>query len=334
MTNPIICEVTRGALVESLHRGAYVVVDSAGAVVAASGDIERPVYARSSMKMMQALPLVESGAADAAGFGVRALALAGASHSGEPGHVAMASEMLQRVGLTEDALGCGPQWPAEVRDMAALYATRGRPGRIHNNCSGKHAGFLATARHLGHDVATYLDPSNPVQREVKAAVEAVAGTVLDAGCCSIDGCSAPTFAMPLVSLAHAFARLGTGADLAPSRAEAARRLMEAAMAEPWLVAGTGRMCTELMALAPGRIYAKTGAEGVYVGAFPQAGLAVALKCDDGTTRASEALMAALVLRHAALPAEAAAQVAGMADRPVTDRNGAEVGRIRGVLAGA
>ncbi|UOM34115.1 asparaginase [Acuticoccus sp. I52.16.1] len=332
MPNPVICEVTRGGIVESVHRGAYAVVDGSGRVIAASGDVARPVFARSAMKLMQALVLVESGAADAAGFGTRALALAGASHSGEAGHVALAQEMLQRVGLTQDALGCGPQWPAEVRDAAAVLMSRGAPGRVHNNCSGKHAGFLATTRHLGADVATYLDPAHPVQRAAKAAVESLVGGVIAGDCCSIDGCSAPTFAMPLEGLARGFARLATGADLAPERAAAARRLMQAAMAEPWLVAGTGRLCTALMQAAPGHVYAKTGAEGVYVAAFPHCGVALALKCDDGGTRAAEALVAALTLRHGGLPDEAAASVAAMARRPVADRNGHVVGEIRGVVA--
>lgn len=329
MANPIICEVTRGGLVESMHRGAYVVVDAKGRIVSHAGDIERPVYARSSMKVMQALPLIESGAADALGFGVKALSLAAASHSGEPGHAALAAEMLQRAGLGEADLGCGPQWPDRIKDAVAVAATRGGPARIHNNCSGKHAGFLATAAHTKADVASYLDPDNPVQAGVKAAVEAVAGIAIDGGRCSIDGCSAPTFAMPLTHLATGFARMATGAGLSADRAAAARRLLDAAMAEPWYVAGTGRMCTEIMRLAPGRIYAKTGAEGVYVAAFPEAGLALALKCDDGTTRAAEALLAALVLKHGGLGAEADAALARLTERPVTDRNGALVGHIRG-----
>ena len=332
MTNPIICEVTRGALVESVHRGAYAVVDAGGRLVAGAGDIERPVFARSSTKLMQALPLVESGAADAFGFGARALALAGASHSGEAGHVAMANEMLQRAGLSEADLGCGPQWPAELRDASAVMMTRGKPGRIHNNCSGKHASFLATTRHIGADVASYLDPAHPLQAEVKALVGDLVGGALGGDCCSIDGCSAPTFAMPLAGLARGFARLATGTDLGPARAAAARRLMEAAMAEPWLVAGTGRACTLVMEAEPGAIYAKTGAEGVYVAAFPKAGVALALKCDDGATRASEALMAALAVRHGGLGEEAVRTIAALADRPVCDRNGNEVGRTRAVLA--
>lgn len=330
--NPVICEVTRGSQVESVHRGSYVVVDADGAIVASAGEVTRPVYERSALKLLQALPLVESGAADAAGFGPRHLALACASNSGEPGHVAVCSEMLARIGCHEDDLECGPQWPADPRVAAEAIAERGGPCRIHNNCCGKHAGFLALARHLGAPTAHYVGPDHPVQREVRATVAAMTRTALDATCCGVDGCSAPTFAVPLLNFARAYAQIGTGIGLEPARAAAGRRLLDAAMAEHWLVAGTGRCCTHLMGLAPGHLFTKTGAEGCYVAVLPDEGLAIALKCDDGATRAAEALVAALVRRHGNFAADIAADLEERADRPVTDFNGREVGRQRAVLA--
>lgn len=331
MTNPVIAEVTRGSRVESIHRGAFAVVDADGAVVAAAGDVERPVFARSALKLMQALPLVESGAADALEFDSRALALAAASHSGEPGHVATARAMLAAAGLAEDDLGCGPQWPRQDRDFVTLANGAGKPGRVHNNCSGKHAGFLCTCRHAGATTADYLDPSHPLQAEIRTIVGDLIGRPLEGDTCAVDGCSAPTFAVPLAGFALAFARLATGTTLPPVRTAAAGRLMAAAMAEPWHVAGTGRACTALMSLVPGRIYAKTGAEGVYVAALPREGIGIAMKCDDGSARAVEALLAALLARHLTDAPEAA--LAGLADTPVRDFNGTVVGAVRAVMPG-
>lgn len=332
MANPIICEVTRGDRVESIHRGSYAVVDADGALIASAGDIAPPVFARSALKLMQALPLIESGAADHAGLSVQALALACASHSGEPGHIATARGMLAAAGVPEEALGCGPHWPREIAVAAALARSEGRPGRIHNNCSGKHAGFLCTAHHLGQDLPGYLDPQHPLQRDIRAIIEALSDATLAGDVCSIDGCSAPTYGLPLHNFAAAFARLATGNGLAVTRAAAARRLMAAAMAEPWHVAGTGRMCTDIMRLGAGRIYAKTGAEGVYVAAFPDDGIALALKCDDGAGRAADVLLAALALRHmAGAPAAVGETLAAMAELPVSDYNGVVVGRVRAVV---
>jgi len=332
MANPVICEVTRGERVESIHRGAYAVVDALGAVTDSSGEIDVPVFVRSSMKLMQALPLVESGAADAFGLSESELAVATASHSGEPGHVASVRRLLAAAGLSEALLRCGPHWPRDIAVAVALGKTEGGPGRIHNNCSGKHASFLAAAHYLGFDTSCYLDPGHPLQERIRETIGALAETALEDDVCSVDGCSAPTYALPLRGLARAFARLGSGEGLSRERADAARRLMEAATAAPWYVAGTGRACTRVMELGRGRIYAKSGAEGVYVAALPADGLGLALKCDDGAGRASERLLAALLARHLRARSPAlAASLEGLATAPVRDLNGTEVGTIRAKL---
>ncbi len=329
MANPVIAEVTRGGRVESVHRGAYALVDADGRLLAAGGDVENPVFARSSLKLMQALPLVESGAADALSLGSPALAVAGASHRGEAGHVAAVRALLAAAGLDEGALGCGPDWPRDVPVAAEVLAREGAPGRVHNNCSGKHASFLAASRHLGLPVEGYLRPDHPLQETVRETIATLSGAPLDEDRLATDGCSAPTFALPLRALALAFARLATGKGLSAGRAGAARRLMEAAMAEPWYVAGTGGFCTRIMTLGGGRIYVKRGAEGVCVAAFPETGLALAAKGEDGSGRGVEALVAALAAR--ALPDPAGALEA-LARRPVRDFNGTAVGEIRPVLA--
>lgn len=294
MDNPVLVEVTRGSLVESRHRGSLAVVDANGKVVAAVGDIARPVYPRSAIKALQALPLVESGAAEALGFEAPELALACSSHNGEERHVNAARVMLLKAGLDEDALECGPQWPARMEDVAALHRADERPCPIHNNCSGKHAGFLGLAKVMGAPTRGYVEVDHPVQLEIKAAVESLTGATFGQDVCGIDGCSIPTYAVPLENLAGAFAKFGTGEGLEPGRAAASQALFDACVDHPFMVAGTERFCTEVMSIFGGRIFLKTGAEGVFCASIPELGLGVALKCDDGATRASEVMMAAVI----------------------------------------
>jgi L-asparaginase II len=298
MSNPILVEVLRGTLVESRHTGAVAVVDAGGKSVLSLGDVETPIYPRSAVKALQALPLVESGAADLYGLGLEELALACASHSGEPGHVAAATRMLSAAGLDLSSLKCGAHWPIHQPSAQALARAGGTAGAVHNNCSGKHAGFLCVACATGADHAHYTEPSHPVQRLVRHAIESLTGVPLAQDDCASDGCSAPAWALPLISLARGFARFGTGVGLTPNRASAAARLRAACAAHPWHVAGTGRFCTQVMERFGTRIFVKTGAEGVYCGALPDQGLGIAVKCDDGAGRAAEVMMAATLLRMA------------------------------------
>jgi L-asparaginase II len=327
MTNPILVEVLRGMLVESRHRGAVAVADADGAAVLAIGDVTTPIFPRSAVKALQALPLVEAGAADAFGFGDEELALACASHSGETGHVAGVTRMLAKAGLDAAALCCGAHWPMAQPAVAALART-GEPSALHNNCSGKHAGFLCVACAKGIDHADYWRLQHPVQREVRAVLENLTGAALSDDRCAIDGCSVPTWAIPLQNLAHAFARFATGISLAPERARAAARLRTACAQKPWHVAGTGRFCTEIVQLLGMRVFVKTGAEGVYCGALPELGLGIALKCDDGAGRAAQAVMAAIIARF--LPLGDAERVAlARFERPtLRNWNGFEIGALR------
>jgi L-asparaginase II len=204
MNNPILVEVLRGSLVESRHRGAVAVADADGGAVLAIGDVTTPIFPRSAVKALQALPLVETGVADAFGFGDEELALACASHSGEAGHVAGVTRMLTKAGLDAAALRCGAHWPMAQPALVALART-GEPSALHNNCSGKHAGFLCVACAKGIDHVDYWRPRHPVQREVRAVLEDMTGAALSDDRCAIDGCSVPTWAIPLQNLAHAFA---------------------------------------------------------------------------------------------------------------------------------
>jgi L-asparaginase II len=303
------------------------VTDADGAAVLAVGDVEAPVYPRSAVKALQALLLVESGAADRYGLSDEELALACSSHSAEPGHVDAVTRMLAKAGLTAAALCCGAHWPLN-QDATFALARSGLLSALHNNCSGKHTGFLCTACAMEVDHTAYWRPEHPVQREVRVVLESVSGAVLTDDRRAIDGCSVPTWAIPLNKLALAFAKFGTGHGLNPARATAAARLRAACAKKPWYVAGTGRFCTEIMTLFGVRAFVKTGAEGVYCGALPEQGLGFAIKCDDGAGRAAEAVTAALIARFLPMDDREGAAIKRFIEPVLRNWNGFEIGKLR------
>jgi len=327
MTNPVLVEVTRGPLVESRHRGAVAVCDAQGNTALALGDVAAPIFPRSAVKALQALPLIERGAADRFGLSEEELALACASHSGEAAHVAGVERMLAKAGLAPSDLRCGAHWPI-AQAAAAAVARSGAPSPLHNNCSGKHAGFLCVARAIGADPADYWRPEHPVQRLVRDVLEDFTGASLDETSCAIDGCSVPTWAVPLHNLAQGFAKFGGGRDLSSERARAAARLRQACAKAPWFVAGSGRFCTEIMQLFGERVFVKTGAEGVYCAALPQQGLGIAVKCDDGGSRAAQAIIAAVIARFLPLIASERAALERFVAPIQRNWNGFEIGRVR------
>jgi len=333
--NPVLVELLRGGVVESQHRGALAVVDADGGIVHALGDIERPVFPRSAVKALQALPLVAGGAADRLGLTDEELALACASHSGEPAHVRTAAAMLAKAGLDADALECGAHWPGNEAASRALAATGGTPSALHNNCSGKHAGFLcvgclmAAGRDERGFVRGYVQAEHPVMREVSAAIEAATGCRLADAPRGTDGCSIPTFGIPLRQLAHGFARFGSGAGLAADHARAARRLRTAVANAPFFVSGSGRFDCRVIERLGERVFCKVGAEGVYCAALPERGLGVAIKVDDGNTaRAAEVAMAAVIEACVELDDGDAAFMRTLSELTLSNWNGIEVGRLR------
>jgi L-asparaginase II len=315
-------EVWRGDVAESHHRGHAVICDASGAIRAAWGDPGAVILPRSSCKMLQALPLVESGAAE--GLSTEQLALACASHQGAAMHVTRVARWLADLGLGEPDLRCGPQVPDDAPERHRLRAAGEAPSQLHNNCSGKHAGFLTLNRRLGAG-AEYVEVDHPVQRAVRESFEEMCGTPsLGWG---IDGCSAPNFATTVHGLALAMARMADPRGLGPAREAAARRLVAAMVAHPLLVAGEGRACSELMAAMEGGVAVKTGAEAVFTAILPDRGLGVALKIEDGATRASECAITALLVRLGAIAAEHPA-AARRLDALVLSRRRAIAGAVR------
>lgn len=330
MTHPVIVEVTRGGIVESLHRGSYAVVDGKGRVVAATGDIDTPVFPRSAIKALQCLPVIESGAADAFGFSDDEIALICSSHNGEPRHVAAARSMLAKAGLGEDAYECGAHWPGEMEALHAMIRADEKPGQVHNNCSGKHAGMLAVAQRIGTDHHGYVERGHEVQRKIAKVLSEMCNVDADKLPCGIDGCSVPTWAIPLRNLALGFARLGSGEGLSPERKAAAARIIAAVKANPFMVAGTDRFCTRLMTKVP-RAFVKTGAEGVFCGAIPHAGLGIAVKCDDGRDRASEAAFAAVLAALDVWTPEEKEALASFSHATLKNWRKIEVGEVKAVV---
>ncbi|HEU5430975.1 MAG TPA: asparaginase [Thermomicrobiales bacterium] len=291
----VLAETTRGGIVESVHRGAIAVVDSAGHLVAAAGDVAQVFFYRSSAKPFQAIPVVESGVADRFGWTERELALCCASHSGEPHHQAEVRAMLASIGLTPDALQCGCVVPYNDAEGARVAAGIVEMSPLQCDCSGKHTGMLATCVHEGLPIDTYLEPSHPLQRRILSLMAELLRMPADAIVLGTDGCSLPTFAAPLRAFAASWATLADP-DAAPSgagreHARALRRLRAAMLAAPENVAGTGEFVTDLMRLGEGRIVAKSGAEGLICLALPERGLGIAIRILDGSFRAHPVVVA-------------------------------------------
>jgi L-asparaginase II len=323
MINPVIAEVTRGGIVESRHRGAFAVVDRNGHVIAAEGGIAANVFPRSAVKAFQCMPVIESGAADRFGFSEEEIAFCCSSHNGEPGHVRAARSMLAKAGNEEAFYECGAHWPFHEESRVALLRGGGHCCDVHNNCSGKHAGMLALARALGASTESYTRPDHPVQRAIARVMAEFCDVDIDQQPMGIDGCSVPTWAVPLRNLALGFARFSTG------ERPAARRIIEAVRKHPFMVAGTGDFDTLVMEAVP-RVFVKTGAEGVYCGCIPHAGLGIALKCDDGASRASEVAMASVLSGLDVWTDDEKAALESFRSKPIRNWQQVEVGEVRGL----
>lgn len=325
MIQPVpMVEVWRGPFQESQHLGHAVICDDTGQIVQSWGDPDTLIFPRSSCKMVQALPLISSGAAAKFGLGSEHLALACASHNGAAIHTDRVSSWLQHLGLADDDFRCGPQEPADMAARDRLILADERPCQMHNNCSGKHAGFLTLAQHMGAG-PEYVEIDHPVQQACRAAIEDTTGESTPGY--GIDGCSAPNFATSITGLARSMAWFASAASRSDRQSAAAEQLTAAMIRHPELVAGEGRACTELMRAMNGRAAIKTGAEAVFVAILPEKRMGVALKISDGTTRASECAIAAILVSLGVLDADHPATRKYM-NAPILNRRNIDCGQIR------
>ncbi len=325
MTQPVpMTEIWRGPMAESVHLGHAVICASGGEIFEAWGDPATTILPRSSSKMIQALPLVTSGAARVHGLTSEQLALACASHNGAAIHTERVNRWLADLGLSDDNLRCGPQDPDDKVAHKALLCSDTSPCQVHNNCSGKHAGFLTLNRHLGGS-AEYIDPDHPVQKAVLDAFETVTGET--SPFYGIDGCSAPNHASSLHGMARAMAWFAGAREGVDSNQTAAVQLWQAMVAHPELVAGEGRACTELMRACKEPAALKTGAEAFFIAILPTRKMGIALKITDGGTRGAECAIAALLVRLGVLDADQPATRKFM-NAPILNRRGIEIGMIK------
>ncbi|MDJ0976675.1 MAG: asparaginase [Planctomycetota bacterium] len=322
-----LTEVYRGKHVESVHRGAYVLLRGEQ-VVESGGDLDQLVFYRSASKALQTLVVVTSGAADQYGFDAAALAIAAGSHSGVPEHVEVVERMLASAGLEASQLQCGAHWPFDVEARQAARREHDKPLVVHSNCSGKHAAMLAAAKAMGASLEDYCDPEHPVQQEIRGHIAAFAGVAVDEVAVLIDGCSAPTFAVSLIAGARSLQRLGVPNGLPEPLADAARRVTAAALRHPEMIGGPGRFDTELMVRTTERLMAKAGAEGVHATVLPERNAVLYVKVEDGSDRGYRRFVLDTLKRHGYMTeAEAALIEPGLCPRVLTNHAGVEVGHV-------
>lgn len=326
--NPLLVEVTRGNMVESRHRASYAVVDAEGRVVLQAGAFERPIYGRSAIKALQAIPLIESGAADAFGLSDAEVSLACASHDGEPMHCEAVAAWLERIGCSVADLECGSHLPYNAASMEALLRADGELTALYNNCSGKHTGFLTTARHKGEATKGYIKLAHPVQQRILGVLEAMCGLDLSDAPKGIDGCGIPVIAMPLGNIALGMARLADPDGLPEARQAACHRITKAITAAPYMMGGHEQFDSRMNEALGGKALIKTGAEGVFCGWLPELGLGFAVKADDGNGRAAEAVTGRLLRRLQVIDEAKAEAMKDLLEPPVLNRVKREVGRIR------
>ena len=293
--NPVLAHLMRNNWLENRHRAAFCVLDSAGRVVLSAGDVNRPIFPRSALKSVQSLALFKSGAVDRFNLDSLDIAIASASHLGEPEHIHAVGNLLEKTGCRETDFECGSHPPTERTARKALTASGVAPSQIHNNCSGKHAGMLAVARALEVPVKGYSRPDHPVQKLVREGIEEIMGMKLDPAKSGTDGCSLPAWSLPLQTLATGFVRASTGTGLSEKTARATKAIVASATSHPFLIAGTGAFDTDAMAVFGNALMSKGGAEGVFCGSLPELGLGYALKCDDGNMQAAQVMIARLLL---------------------------------------
>lgn len=332
-----LLEVTRGDVVESIHYGGFIVVRSDGKILASEGAHDLLTYPRSSMKPFQAMPFIESGGDRAFGFTDQEIAIMCASHAGTDLHVSVLRHMHEKIGITEDHLGCGVHWPSDAQTRQTMRAAGEMPTPFRHNCSGKHTGMLAYAQMNNWDKETYLDPNHPVQINIRIILAEMLGMEPDALPLGIDGCSAPVYGIPLQNMARAVALLADPKNLHKSRREACKKITTAMMSHPMMVAGPGKFDTDLMTAAQGKVFSKGGAEGYQImGVMPgvrrpgSSGLGIAIKISDGDGQGrARTYISLLILNALGVLDEKTLELLNIQEkRLVKNWRGIEVGELR------
>lgn len=327
MKSELLVRIERGSLTESLHYGHIAVVGAKGSLIAYAGNPGCVTYARSAAKPLQAVAVIEAGAADRFGLTGEEIALICASHSGENEHVATASVMLNKIGVKADALLCGPHYPYHEPTANRMKRSGDEPTRLHNNCSGKHAGMLALAGVIEAPSGGYDSPDHPVQRTMLETVADLAGVPSERILLGTDGCGVPVFGLPLDRLAFAFATLGVPDRLPGRRATACRTILEAVRCHPHYIAGTDRFDTRLIQATDGRIVGKMGAEGVFALTVPEKGVALAVKIADGAQRALYPTVVEALIQLGWLKPDELAALAPFHRPPMRNWSGDKVGAV-------
>ena len=325
--NPVLVEVYRNNVIESCHRGSVLVVDHYGKTIFSLGDVTRDVYPRSSIKLFQTLPLVESGAADHFNLTDQEIALACASHNAESIHVETVLSWLKKIDLDVESLENGPDLPLSKHAKYELLKSGGQPGKVHQNCSGKHTGMLTMAKYLGVSTKGYSEHDHPTQRNwMKSFSE-----LIDIDVAQLpwerDGCGLPAICMSLERLAYGCALFANPKNLSNSKQSAIKRILNSIANHPLMIAGSNRFCTEIIEKTKGEIFVKTGAEGVFAGVVPSAGVGIALKIDDGATRGSEVAMGAVLNKLGFIDDEMQSKLIQQLSPKIFNSQGNQTGRI-------
>ena len=327
-SNPILVETIRGDSPETIHRGSFSVVDAHGKVVMAAGETDAPVFPRSGLKPIQTLALCETGAAKAFGLGHANIALACASHDGDPTHTEIIENWLDKIGCNSNDLVCNPRLPVAQEDKKTLTQPKENLTALHDPCSGKHAGFLTIAKHLGYPILGYNRMDHPVQQRVIGIIEQMTGLDLFETPKAMDGSGVPTLGIPLGNVSLAMARLSNPHDQPDDRKAACNRVLKAMSMEPFLVAGKGRFSTRVLeALGPVCIV-KSGGEGIYCGTLIKRRLGIAIKIDDGSRIAAETVMISLLQKLKILTEGALGRLLNLIEPPIFSRSGEVVGVVK------
>ena len=332
-----LVEVTRGNIVESIHQGAFCVVDSRGTMLACERNPALLTYPRSSLKPFQALPFIEIDGDSAFNLAEKEIAIMCASHAGTDKHMAVVRRMQEKIGISEADLQCGSAWPGDAKTHQTMNIKGDQPSPIRHNCSGKHTGMLAHAKMRGYDLGDYLDLKHPVQMTIRKVIGEMAGLEPEDMPSGIDGCSVPVYALPLQNMAQAVARLADPAMLDPVRKAACSRITSAMMNNPDMISGEGRFDTELMSVVPGKVFSKGGAEGFHIaGIMPgvvregSPGIGIAIKIADGDRkfRARSCVLVKILLALGVLDEDDLRQIPTFGFSPIHNARKMVVGQVR------